>query len=53
MTKQIMKIDRIGVLTLPRQFCLINLKNDQILQNDNDTINGSLSEANRLEKLIS
>jgi len=31
------------VLTLPRQFRPIDLKNDQILQNDNDTINGTIS----------
>ena len=31
------------VLTLPRQYCPIDLKNDQILQTDNDTINGNIS----------
>ena len=31
------------VLTLPRQFRPIDLKNDQILQNDNDTVNGTIS----------
>ena len=33
----------IQVLTLPRQYRPIDLKNDQILQTDNDTINGNIS----------
>ena len=31
------------VLPLPRKFCLIDLKNDQIIQNDNKTVNDTIS----------